>query len=244
MVLLVVGLLTAVVAVVLVRRGVLHRYAACALIAATTLLAVVVELTAAVISGDGTTRLDTTTTNWVVTHRQGWLNPLAMAISDLGSTATMTAVTVVCCALYAWQRRWSPMLFVGITAAGAGLLVSVVKRTVGRERPPIDDRLVIVAHQSFPSGHTLGSTAVVGALTTLAVLSLGRRASRIAVTAAAAIFVAAVGLSRVYLGVHWLTDVLAGWSLGLVWLILGVSAYLALLRPPVASPGRHSTTWP
>ncbi|MGY2061567.1 hypothetical protein ACW9HQ_42400, partial [Nocardia gipuzkoensis] len=172
MVLLVVGLLTAAVAVVLVRRGVLHRFAACALVAATTLLAVVAELTAAVMAGDGTTRVDTSTTHWVVAHRQGWLTPIAMAVSDLGSTATMAAVAVVSCALYAWQRRWSNMLFVGITAGGAGLLVTVVKRTVGRERPPVADRLVIVAHQSFPSGHTLGSTAVVGALATLAVLSL------------------------------------------------------------------------
>jgi hypothetical protein len=234
MVLLVLALLTAVATVVLVRRGVLRWAGGLALTVVALLAAGVAELTDNVVDRDGATGIDTTTMDWVVPHRTGWLTPIAKAISDLGDTTTMAAVAVAACAWFAYRRRWPQFLLTGIATAGAGLIVVVLKAVVGRQRPPVVDRLVTETNQSYPSGHTLGSTVVVGVLTALVIFAVRRRAVKIAVGATAAVFVLLVGLSRLYLGVHWPTDVLAGWALGALWSTVCVAGYLRARRPATA----------
>ncbi|MCX4092111.1 phosphatase PAP2 family protein [Nocardia sp. alder85J] len=231
MVLLVLALLTAVATTVLVRRGVLRWAGSLALIAVAMLTAGVAELTDNVVDRDGATGIDTTTMNWVVPHRTGWLTPIAKAISDLGDTTTMAAVAAAACAWFAYRRRWPQLLLTGTATAGAGLIVVTLKAIVGRQRPPVVDRLVTETNQSYPSGHTLGSTVVVGVLTALVILAVRRRAVQIAVGVTAAAFVTLVGLSRLYLGVHWPTDVLAGWAIGTLWATVCLAAYLRLRRP-------------
>ncbi|MGV9677743.1 phosphatase PAP2 family protein [Nocardia sp. NPDC003482] len=231
MALLALALLAALVTAVLVRRGTLRWAGACALVAVATLSAGAIELTRDVVTDNGAARFDPTALNWVVPHRRGWLTALATTVTDLGATTTMGAVAIAACAWLAWRRRWAESAFVASAAVGAAVIGSVLKPAVGRDRPPPLDRLVAVAHPSFPSGHTLGATAVVGALTVLVLLSPARRAVKLTVSTVATIFVVAVGLSRLYLGVHWFTDVLAGWCLGALWLIVCLIGYRIATRP-------------
>ncbi|MEG8178260.1 phosphatase PAP2 family protein [Nocardia terpenica] len=146
-------------------------------------------------------------------------------MSDMGGTGAMAGVAAVVFAGLVWRRMWGRAGLVGVATAGAGVLVVGVKHVVGRSRPPVVDHLVVETNQSFPSGHSLGSIVVIGVLAALLVLGAGRTAVRVAIIAVAAIFVAAVGISRLYLGVHWPTDILGGWSLGGLWLVLCLVAW-------------------
>ncbi|NQE90371.1 phosphatase PAP2 family protein [Nocardia terpenica] len=143
----------------------------------------------------------------------------------MGGTVAMAGMAAVVFVGLVWRRMWGRAGLVGVATAGAGVLVVGVKHVVGRSRPPVVDHLVVETNQSFPSGHSLGSIVVIGVLAALLVLWAGRTAVRVAVVAVAAIFVAAVGISRLYLGVHWPTDILGGWSLGGLWLVLCLVAW-------------------
>ncbi|WP_196814663.1 phosphatase PAP2 family protein [Nocardia sp. BMG111209] len=235
MVLLVLALGIAVVTVVLVRRGVLRWAGGLALAVIALLTAGVAELTDNVVDRDGATGIDATTLDWVIPHRTGWLTAIAKTISDLGDTTTMAAVAIAACAWFAYRRRWPQFLLTGVAAAGAGIIVLALKTIVGRQRPPMVDRLVLETNQSYPSGHTLGSTVVIGVLTALVVLAMRRRSAAVAAVAAATVFVLLVGVSRLYLGVHWPTDVLAGWAIGALWTTVCVAGYLRLRRPAPAA---------
>jgi undecaprenyl-diphosphatase len=111
-------------------------------------------------------------------------------------------------------------VLVAVVAAGAGLLVRFGKATVGRERPPVEYRLVTETNESFPSGHALASAAILGVVLVVLLPFITSTGARVAVVAGVGLFVLAIGLSRLYLGVHWATDVIGGWVTGFAWLAL------------------------
>lgn len=156
---------------------------------------------------------------WFVDHRDGTMTAIFKVISAMGDTTTMGLVAVAACGLLAWRKLWETAAFVGFTALGTGVLIFGAKLLIGRDRPPVVDHLVVETNHSYPSGHTMGATAIVGVLVAL-VLPLLRGIWRSLLVAIAAFFVLAVAASRLYLGVHWPTDVLAGWIFGTLWLTL------------------------
>ncbi|MFF0494324.1 phosphatase PAP2 family protein [Nocardia sp. NPDC004068] len=185
------------------------------------LLAVcVVVLTVSVLGHGGLTVFDGPVLDWVIAHRNGTVTVLAKLLSDVGGTLAMLVLAVVAWLVLVWRRRFVAALAVMVATGGAGVLVVGVKDVVGRVRPPVADHLVTETNQSFPSGHSLGSTVVVGVVAVAVAAWLRRRAVRAVVLAIAAVFVGAVGISRLYLGVHWPTDIVGGWSLGGLWLIV------------------------
>jgi undecaprenyl-diphosphatase len=139
-------------------------------------------------------------------------------VSMAGGPAFVTGLAVLGTVLLLIRRRPRLAAYLAVTGLGAALLDPSIKTLVGRVRPVV---AVPVAHgggNSFPSGHTLGATIVYGALA-LIVVSRTRRWPAVV----AGLIVVAVGLSRVGLGVHFLSDVLGGWLLGCAW--VGVTAY-------------------
>lgn len=165
--------------------------------------------------------LDDGVANWVVDNRtEPWIT-LAHALTQLGNTLTLTViVAIVAGVLFARGRRIDALVLAGGSLLGA-IVVFVVKLIVGRERPPADERLLEIGSLSFPSGHALGTTVVAGLLAVVAFRSLTWVRAHRWVLAAAPVAAIVVGLTRIYLGVHWTTDVLAGWIMGalLVWVI-------------------------
>ncbi|MFI7531381.1 phosphatase PAP2 family protein [Nocardia salmonicida] len=214
-----------------------------ALIATTAVL--IAALTWEVTSG--ISRMDTVVLDWMVAHRGEPLTSIATVITDLGSTLSMTILASFTVGVFALRRNLPVAALVAITSLGAGVLVWVIKRLVGRQRPPEASRLVFEPSLSYPSGHTLGSTVVVGIVALVVVPRLRRHWVRVIATVFAIGFPLAVGLSRIYLGVHWTTDVLAGWIIGLLWLVLCVTAFTRVLSPqptaittlPNAAPERR-----
>jgi undecaprenyl-diphosphatase len=182
-----------------------------------------------VLEGDGIAQLDHPVLTWLMSHRDDDLTNVMIAVTNVGGTVAMAVAAAAVAVWCAWKRHWRTTALVVITTLGAGALVKVGKAVVGRPRPPRAGQLVIETNQSFPSGHALGSIVVIGLLTALA-LFLQRRWPARAWTLAAAVFtVFLVGFSRLYLAVHWPTDVLGGWLVGGAWLVLCLTT-AAVLR--------------
>jgi membrane-associated phospholipid phosphatase len=119
-----------------------------------------------------------------------------------------------------WLRRrtWRPLGLLAAAYVGADLAFNAVKQLVGRPRPPLGILLKPVAGPSFPSGHAAQAVAVYGMLAALLAAATSSWARKVGAWAAAVVIVGVVAVSRLYLGAHWLTDVLGGLALGAAWL--------------------------
>ena len=139
-------------------------------------------------------------------------------------------VGVAALLLVMWGRRAEAALLV-VTSSGGFLLETLAKVSFARPRPPVAFALINEPSTfSFPSGHAVASLLLAGILVFVLWRSVRRVRARLAVLFVAGAVVVAVGLSRVYLGVHWASDVIASWSLGLAWLSVTCGCYLMAVR--------------
>ena len=145
---------------------------------------------------------------------------LARTITDLGDVRfLMPAALATVAALYAKGRRVSALLFAG-SVLGGWLLETVLKISFHRTRPDLWPALVTEKTASFPSGHATMTTVFFGGIVALVFHLTRNRPARAGALFAGAVIVLAVGFTRIYLGAHWLTDVLAGYLVGLLWVVL------------------------
>lgn len=172
----------------------------------------------------GATAFDSSITTWVVAHRTGTLTALARGLSTIGSQVVLLPLTAVVAILLVARRELLPAAVLVSCWAGGLALYSLTKPVVQRHRPPADIWLTQVHGSSFPSGHATQSLATIAGLTGVAMLlwrgSHRRGPHKITVVVTAAIVIAGIGASRVYLGVHWTTDVLAGWIFAALWVLI------------------------
>jgi membrane-associated phospholipid phosphatase len=157
---------------------------------------------------------------WVIEHRNGTLTEIMVNASRFGSTPSLIVIALAAAVWLAWRGRRADALLVFLGSAGGLLLAPLLKLLFVRPRPELTDHLVLVDSWSFPSGHSLNSMAVLGLLTVLAIRERPGRLRRTLLAAVGAFLVFVIGFSRVYLGVHWPSDVLAGWLFGLAWLAI------------------------
>jgi membrane-associated phospholipid phosphatase len=166
--------------------------------------------------------------------RSGPVTWIVVAITYAGSTVAMGVLAALVALWLLRNSRTTDAVYVMAVAAGAALLFNALKRILDRPRPPVVDQLIGVTNESLPSGHATMSAAVIGSLVVLA--WPGRRAAgRVAILAAAVLWVVAVGLTRIYLGVHWFSDVVAGWLVGGAWLAVCTVVLVALRRRVAAT---------
>ncbi len=145
------------------------------------------------------------------------LKAVMIDVTALGSVPILTLAVLAAVGLLLALRRQVTALLVVVATSSAGLMVELLKHEVGRPRPTIVPHLVDASGLSFPSGHSAGSAATYLTLAALATQVVDREAVRRYLIAVALLLVGAIGVSRVYLGVHWPSDVLAGWSFGTLW---------------------------
>jgi undecaprenyl-diphosphatase len=173
------------------------------------------------VSEGGTERFDTRVMQFVGENRgPQWLEEAGRDLTGLGGVAVLLLVTVAVAGYLLGIRKYHAMGLVLIATVG-GLLISLgLKEWVDRDRPALFEHRSIVYSQSFPSGHSMLSAVVYLTLGSLLTRLVPGYAQKLYVLACALFLTFLVGLSRVYMGVHWPTDVLAGWTAGLVWAIL------------------------
>lgn len=134
-----------------------------------------------------------------------------------------TLITLILVAV----RRWKDALWFSLTVLlGSGALNDFMKRQFARVRPQYIEHLVSEGHYSFPSGHSMGSMILLGAVAFLVARYWAKETIlKLLITVVCILTVVAIGLSRIYLGVHYPSDVLAGFSLGAGWLFISISAF-------------------
>ena len=186
----------------------------------------------AVTNSDGVSGLDQPTLDLAISLRTPAGERWVTAFTNLGGSIPMVFMTLTLAAVMyvRWRRRSIPLMML-IAAAGSLIFTSVGKTVVGRARPPL--ALAVPPYEyapSFPSGHTLNSTVIALMLAYLAWWLSKNLWVRVICPILGAVWAGAMGLSRVYLGHHWLTDVIFGWVFGLAWLALLITVHRILLR--------------
>jgi undecaprenyl-diphosphatase len=210
------------------------RFAALALV---TWLAA--ELLQKLIGPAITTSFDAPVVQYLSAHRLDSMTAAMKALSDAGSDLVLWVVVVLGGAILASvTRTWGPPPILALAMTGAVSLEYLLKFLVGRTRPPLLFQIIPANGWSFPSGHAIDSAAVY--LTFAQILASTQTNSRVKffIFALALSITFLIGVSRVYLGIHWPTDVVVGWALGGAWSAAVVSSSCTTGSQPMRYPPR------
>jgi undecaprenyl-diphosphatase len=159
-----------------------------------------------------------------------WLEGAMRDITSLGSASVLVLITTAVIVYLLLIRRPATALLIFVAVAGGQVLSSLLKAGVDRPRPELVSHLVSETSLSFPSGHAMLSAITYLTLGSLAARFLHGRTTKIYVLSLAVLTTLMIGISRIYLGVHWPSDVLAGWCAGFAWAMLCWLAARALER--------------
>ena len=187
------------------------------------------EIYEAVTERVGLSLLDQPVLDFMVAHRHDWIDTIITWFTHIGGTigAPIIATVVVVILSLRWHS-WLPVTLMLAAALGSVTVTVIGKNYIDRVRPPHELAIPpFESSPSFPSGHALNAVVIGGVIAYLLWRRLdGYQKSRVAVVVLAVIYAIAMGLSRVYLGHHWLTDVMTGWLLGSAWLALVITTHV------------------
>jgi membrane-associated phospholipid phosphatase len=178
------------------------------------------------VEGEWVVDVDHAVARWMREHSSAPLVDVLDVLTVAGSVPFLAAAVLAAASVIAVRRRLAAAVMLPLSFLGALILIKVLKSSFQRERPPFSE----TGGFSFPSGHALLAAVVYGAIVIALVPELPSWRARGTAVAAAVIVFAIVCFSRVYLGVHFLTDVLAGAAAGLAWLAVSVFVLAVLYR--------------
>lgn len=208
-------------------RDVRFWIAIAVLLVATALFAIIAEDVA---TKDPRLQQELQVSVWLHTHGSPVFSAFLLAITEMHSTLGIAVLTLIV-AFALWRkgdRYW--LLSLALAVPGGMILNVVLKQIFHRARPVWDDPLLTLASNSFPSGHAAGATLLYGFLAAHMVWRMKSAAARALVVVGCASMVALVAFSRVYLGVHYLSDVLGAIAIGTAWLVLCLIAVRAIAK--------------
>ena len=158
----------------------------------------------------------------VVTYREPFLTSLFWYVTMLGDTGTIIVLTVIACMFFYATRQRRYIWTLATIVIGSMATTWLLKLLFAEPRPADPIALIFVDSYSFPSGHATASAALYGFLIYL-LFKTGKKDARSIVAAVVlALVIAAVGFSRLYLGVHYPSDIIAGYAIGFVWIVIGI----------------------
>ncbi len=146
-----------------------------------------------------------------------WFEEAMRDLTALGSTLVLSMVVLAVVGFLLFMRQWRAAIFTFVASVSGQLVSHLLKEAFGRPRPDLIPHEVAVFTHSFPSGHAMMSAVVYLTLASLAARLMHRRQLKLYVLSVAIVFTILIGASRVYLGVHWPSDVLPGWMIGASW---------------------------
>ncbi len=158
------------------------------------------------------------------------LTRLVKGVTFLGSVGFLTAVSASVALVLALQRARYRFSAFALTMAGGSVLNIALKHLFHRERPVLENPFVTLASFGFPSGHTMGTTLLCGSLAIIGATAVNGFGKRAGFFLLAAVWVMVIGASRIYLGAHYLTDVIGGFTAGVAWLAVCWTAVESLRR--------------
>lgn len=194
------------------------------------------------LTSDPAVAADTAVLHWMLAHRDGALTSAARAVTNSGTSPLLyPLVALVGVGVRLRTGRWAPGV-IALALVVAGVLSRLaVSGFVGDSRPPKVDWLMSVHGFSFPSGHATTSALVAGALVWLLTQLVRSRGARLIAVSGLVLWAVLVALSRLYLGVHWISDIAGSWLLAGMWLALLCTA----VRPkPNRTGGGTREEWP
>jgi membrane-associated phospholipid phosphatase len=158
------------------------------------------------------------------THGSPFLTSVMFVATSFASTATVILIAVVLALYLLWRRQFFWLAAVASSVAGGALLNRSLKYAFHRPRPYFDDPILTLTSYSFPSGHTMMATVLYGVIAAYLCAKTHDWRGRVLIILAAACLIGLVGFSRIYLGAHYLSDVLGAMAEGLAWLSLCLTA--------------------
>ena len=167
---------------------------------------------------------------WIHQFANPILDKIMLNVTRLGNPSTVVAITLVTLAILWWRRYYQEAKIFLLNCLGGAVLSYGLKLAFSKPRPQLWQLLISETSYSYPSGHALGSMVLYGFLAYL----LGDRFPQYAKVfyLIAAILIAAIGLSRLYLGVHWPTDIIAGYGVGFLWVTFCITMLKLLKAKP------------
>ena len=187
-----------------------------------------------VVAGDPLVRADAAVFHFLQSLRTDWVDRAMVGVTELGDLTVVAAVTFAGLLWLAWRRNWRAIAHLAATVALASVFTLLMKWTLQMPRPYALGSGW--GSSAFPSGHSAANTALYGFIAIGASWELGTR-GKLLVTSAAALFIFAIAFSRLYLGAHWLSDILAGLGFGIAWAALLGIAYFGRRSAPLGARG-------
>ena len=175
-------------------------------------------------TGDPLVLLDARVANWLHAHAPPGLTRFFLQVSLLNGVAAISTYTAVVAGLLAWERDWYWARRIAVIVPSGMLFNTVLKHAYQRIRPAFDHAPVTLTTYSFPSGHTAGAMLFYGMLAVILISRLASFSARVACAVTAVLMVTMVAFSRIYLGVHFLSDVVAAASASVAWIAFGLIA--------------------
>jgi undecaprenyl-diphosphatase len=188
-------------------------------------------ITEDVVHHDPLTKFDLTVTTWIRAHATPLGDRIFTVVSAIGSPVAMAAIGAIGALMLLVRRNWLVLTAWLAAFGGAGVLTLILKNIIKRPRPVGAEEYLAGMTFSFPSGHALGSLVGYGMLAyVIGSMWVESTRARVRLTIATAVLVLAIGISRLYLGVHYFSDVVAGYAVGILWLSVCISGLQVVQR--------------
>lgn len=185
-----------------------------------TMTLTLAEISEDVVRHEPLTVADAQLSTWLHTHGSPFLTSAMFVATSFGSTLTVTFISVALGLYLLWRRRFFWLAALASSVVGGMLLNRFLKYAFHRPRPHFDDPILTLTSYSFPSGHTMMATVLYGVVAAYLLTKTSDWRWRVLIILSAGFLITLVGFSRIYLGAHYLSDVLGAMAEGLAWLSL------------------------